>query len=241
MTYSRAADHYDLLYAWKDYAAEAALIRDIVARRQPAARTLLDVACGTGQHLAHLRAWYEVEGVDAEPRLLDVARGRLPGIPLHEADMRDFDLGGRFDVVTCLFSSIGYMHTPDDLERAIAAMARHLQPGGVLLVEPWLSPERFDPAHIGGPTVGKGDQVAVVRMNSSRVEGRLSVMDFHYLVGRPGTVEYVTETHVLALYAAEEYSDALAAAGLDVEHDPEGPMGRGLWIGVKKEYQQART
>jgi hypothetical protein len=56
-------------------------------------------------------------------------------------------------------------------------------------------------------------------------------MDFHHLIGRPGSVEYVVQEHSLALYTDDEYRAALEAAGLAVEHDEEGPMGRGLWIG----------
>ena len=138
MSYARSSELYDLLYAAKDYGAEARQLRDIIQRHQPNARTLLDVACGTGRHLERLREWYAVAGLDAEPGLLEVARRRLPGVPLHEGDMRDFQLG-TFDVVTCLFSAIGYMQTPDDLARAVRVMAGHLQTAGVLIIEPWLS------------------------------------------------------------------------------------------------------
>ncbi|HUG47836.1 MAG TPA: class I SAM-dependent methyltransferase [Candidatus Limnocylindria bacterium] len=231
MSYRRSAELYDLLYADKDYAAEAERIAALVRERRPAASTLLDVACGTGRHLELLRRWYSVEGLDGEPALLAVARRRLPDVPLHEGDMRTFELGRRFDVVTCLFSSIGYMHTLEDLRAALSNMSRHLQPGGLLLVEPWLSPDAFDPQHFGGPLLGEGPDVKVVRMNGSRVEGRLSIMDFHHLVGRPGSVEHFVDTHALALYEPDEYRAAFAAAGLTVEYDGEGLMGRGLWIG----------
>jgi SAM-dependent methyltransferase len=73
--------------------------------------------------------------------MLEVAVGRLPGVPLHEVDMLTMDLGRRFDAVTCLFSSIGYAHTPERLQAAVATMARHLEPGGVLVLEPWLWPD----------------------------------------------------------------------------------------------------
>ena len=58
---------------------------------------------------------------------------------LEVADMTSFDLGRRFDVVTCLFSSIGYVGTAERLDQAIATMAAHLEPGGTLIVEPWLA------------------------------------------------------------------------------------------------------
>jgi SAM-dependent methyltransferase len=228
--FDKTAELYDLFYDWKDYAAEAAKVRDIVAARNPEARTLLDVACGTGRHLEQLQDAYAMEGLDLDEGLLAVAAERLPGVPLHRGDMRDFDLGRTFDVVTCLFSSIGYVQTTQNLDRAISAMARHLAPSGVLLVEPWFAPEQFDPHHIGRVVVAERPDLQAVRMNGSRVDGPLSILDFHYLVARPGTVEHLTETHVLGLFTPEEYRAAFERAGLSVEHDDEGLMGRGLWI-----------
>ena len=80
------------------------------------------------------------------PEMLEVARARHPEITFHQGDMRTFDLGRRFDVVTCLFSSIGYLRSPSDLRAAVINMARHLQPGGVLIIEPWLTEETWTPA-----------------------------------------------------------------------------------------------
>ncbi|CAN5792829.1 hypothetical protein BH24CHL6_BH24CHL6_13790 [soil metagenome] len=231
MSYQRQAEIYDLLYEWKLYAAEALRIHEIVDERRPKADSLLDVACGTGRHLEQLRNWYSVEGLDAEPGLVEVARRRLPDVTFHLGDMRSFELGRQYDIVTCLFSSIGYMHTPADLALALTTMGRHLTPAGLLLVEPWLSPETFDPQHFGGPLLAEGPDIKVVRMNGSRVEGRLSIMDFHHLVGRPGSVEHFVDVHELALFRDDEYRAAFAAAGLLVERDDDGLMGRGLWIG----------
>ncbi|MEJ7803674.1 MAG: class I SAM-dependent methyltransferase [Candidatus Limnocylindria bacterium] len=159
--FDKSAELYDLFYNWKDYRAEAEKVRELVAARNPHARTLLDVACGTGSHLVHLRDWYTVEGIDLDPGLLTVAARRLPEVTLHEADMREFDLRRTFDVVTCLFSSIGYVETTDGLSRAVEAMTRHLAPSGVLIVEPWFAPSTFDPDFMGrvsslpsGPTCG---------------------------------------------------------------------------------------
>ena len=230
--YDVSADLYDLFYEWKDYAAEAATVRDIVAARNPAARTLLDVACGTGVHLAHLRTWFDVEGLDRNERMLDVARERLPDVELHVGDMVDFDLGQTFDVVTCLFSSIGYVLTVENLERAAATMARHLAPGGVLIVEPWFAPADFDPQHLGRLIVVERPDMHAVRMNGSRTDGTLSSFDFHYMIGRPGTVELRTEVHTLGLFERDTYRAAFEGAGLSVEYDEDGLMGRGLWIGL---------
>ena len=121
--FTDSAAIYDAVYSFKDYAAESERLRTLIEENAPGATTLLDVACGTGKHLEQLRATYEVTGLDLDPDLLEIARVRLGDVELHVADMTDFALGRRFDVVTCLFSSIGYVGTVSRLERAIEAMA----------------------------------------------------------------------------------------------------------------------
>lgn len=231
--FDKSAELYDLFYEWKDYRAESEKLRQLVTSRNQTVRSLLDVACGTGKHLEQLAQWFTVEGLDLDPALLQVAATRLAGVPLHQADMRDFELGRTFDVVTCLFSSIGYVQTTDGLSQAILRMTHHLSPGGVLIVEPWLTPSTFDPHHIGRAVLIEGPDLQAVRMNDARVEGSQSVLDFHYLIARPGTVEHLTETHRLGLFTDDECRSAMEGVGLAVEHDREGLMGRGLWIGVK--------
>jgi len=227
--FTRSADLYDAVYAFKDYAQEAERVHELIEERRPGARTLLDVACGTGKHLEQLRRWYDVTGVDLDPNLLAVARERLPDVPLHENDMRSFDLGRRFDAVTCLFSSIGYASDEAGLRAAIAAMAAHLEPGGVLVVEPWLEPNDWIE---GRPHVLVVDEpeLKIARMNVSSREGRLAIMHFHYLVGTPEGVRHLEERHEAALFTDAEYRAAFAAAGLAVDRDEHGLIGRGLYL-----------
>ena len=68
-------------------------------------------------------------------------------------------------------------------------------------------------------------------MTISGREGSLSIMSFEYLVGTPAGIESFSERHEATLFTDEEYRAAFAAAGLVVEHDPEGLIGRGLYIG----------
>lgn len=144
--------------------------------------------------------------------------------------MTDFALGQRFDVVTCLFSVIGYVKTLDNLSQAIRCMAQHLAPGGVLLIEPWFTPDTWYPGTVGARCIDE-PHLNIARMNTSSVEGRLSIMDMHYLTGTPEGIQHVVERHELGLFTTEEMTHALTICGLAVTYDAVGLTGRGLYIG----------
>jgi SAM-dependent methyltransferase len=233
--FSQTARYYDKFYAFKDYAGEVETLLALIGQRLPSGgKDLLDVACGTGHHIEHLKAHFDVQGLDLDRQLLQVARERNPEVPFHQADMIEFSLGQRFDVVTCLFSSIGYVKTLEDLRAAIRCMAGHLKPGGLLIVEPWFTPGDW---HSGTPhaTLIDEPQLKIARLNTSFAEGRLSYFDFHYLIATPEGTEHLVERHELGLFEREEMRAAFRDAGLSASYDAKGLTGRGLWIGQKRQ------
>ena len=82
--FTRTAAFYDAVYGFKDYAAEAEQIQALIrAHGRSDSTTLLDVACGTGGHLAFLKKHYASEGLDIDPNLLAIARERHPELVFH--------------------------------------------------------------------------------------------------------------------------------------------------------------
>src|SRR5262249_46666691 len=105
--FTKTAEFYDAIYSWKNYERESKLLIDLIGRhKRSTGNSLLDVACGTGAHIAHLKGLFAIEGLDLDDQMLAIARAKHPEIRFHRADMIDFDLGREFDVVVCLFSAI---------------------------------------------------------------------------------------------------------------------------------------
>jgi len=233
--YKRSAAFYDAV-AWsvgKDYAAEAEFVRNALAQgASRPLRSLLDVACGTGGHLEHLRPHYdEVVGADLVPELLAVAQQRLPGVRLVEVDMLTLDLGRRFDAVICLGSSIAYVRTPENLERAVAAMARHLEPGGVIALEPFFDADVFRWGHVSTRFV-ETPTLTIARLMTTGERGPVAHTTMHYLIADHGEVSYFSEEHALGMFTTEQLLDAFRHAGLTPTFDAQGPSGRGVVIGL---------
>jgi SAM-dependent methyltransferase len=234
--FNRTAELYDAFYREKDYRAEACYVADVIRARAPRAATLLDIACGTGEHARFLAVdhAFSVDGTDIEPGLLEIATTKLPVATFHVADMVDFELGRRYDAVVCLFSSIGYVRTEQALRRALEAMARHLVPGGVLVVEPWFEPGTMTHGLVTLLSSELPDGTKACRMSHTTVEGRLSRLRFEYLIGDADGLKRETEVHELGLFSRDEMTAALDEAGLrDIAYDEPGPSGRGLYLAMR--------
>ena len=231
--FSKTARYYDKLYSFKDYRAETDKLLELLGppRSDPRA-TLLDVACGTGHHLEHLKAHFDCQGMDLDPVLLQVAQERAPELAFHEGDMTSFDLNRTFDVVTCLFSSIGYVKTVDHLQQAVLCMAHHLSPEGTLAIEPWFTPADWHPGTVHALLVDE-PELKIARVSTSMVDGRISYFDMHYLIATPQGTEHFVERHELGLFGQNEMFAAFEVAGLKATYDAHGLTGRGLYIARK--------
>ena len=138
--YEKFACDYDEFGAIEDYLGNE---KDFFVKlfERYGVRSVLDCACGTGQHLYMLsRSGYDVSGSDYSEKMLDVAHKNLENsgldIPLYKCDFRYLELKHTrtFDAVICLTTALPHLHTDDDLILSLKSMKNRLNPGGILVL-----------------------------------------------------------------------------------------------------------
>ena len=233
--YKDLAKYYDLMYNWKDYPKEVHKIKDLIKRyKKSDGNKLLDVGCGTGKHLEYLKDEYSCRGIDLNKEILSVAKNNVRDVIFKQADMINFDLKNNFDIIICLFSSIGYVKTYSNLKKTIVNFANHLRNGGLVIIEPWFTKSTYRVGH-PGMTTYDGEDIKIARLNTAKIENNLSIMDMHHLiVERNKDVQYFIDKHELGLFEIDRFLEIMTEAGFKAEFLGDVLMKeRGLYIGIK--------
>lgn len=132
-SYRAFARFYDAVQG--DGSEHAAFLRTLIEGHHPSARTVLELACGTGSILKQFRPNYEVTGLDLSAPMLEVAAEKVPGVRLVEADMTRFGLSQRFDVVLCVYDSINHLLEFPQWEEVFDRAHEHLNDGGIFVFD----------------------------------------------------------------------------------------------------------
>ena len=132
-TYEKLGRFYDA--AMGDRTETAVCIRRLIRQHKPKAKTLLELACGTGAILKILAKSYDVVGLDLSPQMLSLARKKLPHVRFYRKDMVRFELATKFDVIICVFDSINHVLKFADWQKVFRNAARHLEKDGLFLFD----------------------------------------------------------------------------------------------------------
>lgn len=233
------AAYYDALYVNdREYAPEAAKVKELLTGHGvPPQADLLVLACGTGGHIPYFKDDYHVSGLDLSEDMLALARKKFPDIGFHLGNLIDFTLETDFDAMICLYGSIGFVKTVDNLRASMKRIAAHLRPGGAALITPWSTVEDFQDLIV----VDAADRpdLKIARMEQVRLkEPKVVEVTFHHLLGKNNDVTYHRQSMEIGLFSREEYRSAMTDAGLKVVEEYAGADVRGgAYIGRRVEGQ----
>lgn len=238
-SYQDLAKYYDIIYSNKNYKAEAKVIQSLIKKNKKSkGNQLLDVACGTGRHLPYLKDKYAIVAVDINKQMLAIARKNVPDVTYKQADMINFDLKQKFDVIICMFSSIGYVKNYSNLNKVFKNFSNHLNKGGVVIVEPYIGEDEYKQIYIDEhPTVMtyKTREVAISTLFVYKKRGMLFVSDLHFLIAEKNKkAKYAIEHHELAIFNTNKTLEIMKKHGLKAKFLPDA-LGKNsdLYIGVK--------
>lgn len=137
--YEDIAELYDIFVDWPGRLARE--MPAITARLQSlGATSVLDVGCGTGQHVRALReAGFDAVGADADPHMLERAKAIVNPSRLHTWPLGEPPLGSLldrapFDAITCLGNVWPHLIDDATINASVDAMHDLLQPGGAVIV-----------------------------------------------------------------------------------------------------------
>jgi SAM-dependent methyltransferase len=132
-SYDVFAPFYDAVQG--DRAEHARYIRSLIAKHHKNAKTVLELACGTGSILKQLHPFYEVTGLDLSPKMLELAAAKVPSVRLFRADMTRVNLGETFDVVLCVYDSINHLLEFEQWEALFDRAWEHLNESGIFVFD----------------------------------------------------------------------------------------------------------
>lgn len=240
MVFSEYAHHYDVYYADKDYGAEVDFVVALAARFTDAPKTLLDMGCGTGRHLAEfVKRDLTCDGFDLSEDMLAQARERLSGesVELAPGSLVTFENAKQYDLVVSMFAVVGYLITNEDLVAGLRTARKHLRPGGIFIFDNWFGPavlaqrpkERRHEYQDGADTI-----VRAVTPELDPV-GQNVTVNYEVTVSRNGqTAKQTQEAHCMRYMFVQEMALATDAAGLELVHscpfmEPDGTLSTETW------------
>ena len=190
--------------------------------RVAGARSIVDVACGTGQHaIALAERGLQVTGVDVSPAMIARAReNAAASAVVARFEVEGFGelasgLADRYDALLCLGNSIPHMTDSESLEEGLADFSRVLRPGGLLILQQrnfdrvLARRERFMPPQ----AVSRGeDEWLFIRFyDFEGAELRFNLLRYHRRAGERW--EWRAEQTRLRAWRHDELIATLAAAG----------------------------
>lgn len=226
----KSYDFYDSIYSnLKDYKKESEKIKNYILNQVPNATNILDLGCGTGEHHKYLSKDFCIDGIEINENFIKIAKEKNRNCNYYLADMMNFHLDKKYDVILCLFATISYLKSVEQLQLTIKNISQHLSQNGISILEPWVVPELVKDGFPHMLSYDKKD-LKICRMATCKTKGHFSKLDFHFLYGDCNGIKYINEEHELRYFNFEEILSSFKIFNMQMKYDPVGITGRGLYI-----------
>jgi len=195
--YNEIAPYYDL-FKFNDYSKQVNFVLDIIKLDKTSSNKkdfkILDLACGTGEHIKILRENFYVEGLDANDGMVNLAREKNPDNRIFKGNLNNLELEKNYyDVITCFSSSIQYILSRDNLEKSLRDIYESLKDGGVFVFDLAYCREKWIEGYVGIRTIVQ-DNLQVAEIFKSRSKDNVSLYNPIYLISNKGEFKFLLMT-----------------------------------------------
>ncbi len=215
--YEGLASIYDFVMRHVDYAAWAGYVASLLRRHHCEPARLLELACGTGNaSFALAKAGYRLTGYDASEAMIQVARDKASrqerDVRFGVRDLRDLSGVGEYGAAVCLYDSLNYLVTLDQVREALDQVHGVLSEGGLFIFD--VCTEQNSLRHfreVRSAEQGRGFSYS--RHSHYAAGERLQHNDFDI---RFDDGSRTRETHVQRIYDCGELTAAVDAGPFDL-------------------------
>lgn len=216
------ANYYDLLYAEKNYKAEAEYVEELLSKHEANFMKVLDIGCGTGKHADYLsQKAQSVYGIDLSKKMLNSAiklSSENPKLSFSEGDVRTFSIPHKFEIITSLFHVFSYLNTNEDTLQAMKNVRNHLTDDGIFIFDFW-----YGPAVLTDPPVARtkelaNDYLKITRFATPEMlyNDNVAIVNYQMIIEdlQRKTSFEIDEKHSMRYYFMPEIALLLNLAGL---------------------------
>ncbi len=222
--YHQLAEYYYAIEnKHRDIADDILLIKELLGgKRNP---TLLDLGCGTGEHMNQLQQLgFRCTGIDKSRDMLRIAQMRFPhsGIFL-EGDIATFDYFEDFDIIISLFGTFNYIIEDETIVRVLWNSWKAMKPGGIGLFEVWnaIPIGKIQEKPLGHISTTKFQGVVIDRERGfSLIDGKKTIVkvNYRYTVSTDGFQEKVLDKHIMRAFQREEIEGFIRESGFSIRN-----------------------
>jgi SAM-dependent methyltransferase len=248
------AKYYDLFYSEKDYAAESEFVCTLIRRYAPAAKSILELGCGSAGHAIRLAArGFSVDGVDMSPAMIALGRDNIAQLPceqrkkltLFEGDVTTFLPQRRYHAVISLFHVASYQTINDALNGFFRTARAALDQDGIFVFDFWHGPAVLTNRPQARVRRIEADDSRVTRIAEPKHHAARNVVDVHYDLliqdKATGSLQEIQEVHSMRYLFLPEVEMLASINGFEILESGEWMTGRHLDEHCWSAYTVARS
>lgn len=221
------SQYYDLLYAEKDYPAEANYIISLLNEFSEGGTSILELGSGTGIHAQLLsESGYRLIGLERSEDMVNIANAKaLKNVSFKLADITDFKIDQTFDSVISLFHVISYITDSKHLLDTFKNICEHLKVNGIFIFDVWHSEAVHHQIPEKRTRTLANDSISIIRNAIPVIYPEKNVVEVNYEIEIKDLstlqIQKFEEKHPMRHFSTAEMEILAYASGFEIIHSEE--------------------